>query len=387
MKSGEHKDILGVAPGFQPFFLCAGLVAVGIMAVWLLAYTKRDPLLTYYGSSGWHAHEMLFGYMTAVIAGLLLSMAGNVVGGSKIPFRPSLILLMMLWLAGRALPVLPAIPPLWVALVDMAFLPVLLFILIPVMLRGRQRHNYFVMPLLGMLICANALVHSEWLGYTMDTARLGVVLAVYVMTVLLVVIIGRLIHARIARTAGAVPPRRRWFIEYGAVFSVIVLGLADLFSPRLDIVVACAVIAALIHAWRWIGWVASRAWTDAQLWALLLGYAWLVAGMALLALAYSGIISGMIVFHAIMVGGFGGLTLGVMVQLIMVYNGRVQQIGSIAVLSFVVLNVAALVRIVGPLWSLRYEQAAVTASGALWIVSFVLFLLASAPLLIQTRTG
>ena len=98
-------DSVMFSQGFRPFFLCAGIVAVVIMMVWLLGYTKRNPLLTYYGSSGWHAHEMLFGYMTAVFAGFLLAAARDRRKAKPLS-GAVLIVLLGLWLGGRVLPVL-----------------------------------------------------------------------------------------------------------------------------------------------------------------------------------------------------------------------------------------------------------------------------------------
>ena len=151
------------ALGFRPFFLCAGLAAVVLMAIWLLGYTKRDPLLTYYGSSGWHAHEMLFGYSVAVVAGFLLTAVRNWTNIETLRGLP-LAALSVLWLAGRILPLLLGIPPWMVALVDMAFLPVLALVLAVPLLRAGQSKNLFVQPLLAVLsfIGKTSLLLRPW---------------------------------------------------------------------------------------------------------------------------------------------------------------------------------------------------------------------------------
>ncbi|HEU4924220.1 MAG TPA: NnrS family protein, partial [Burkholderiales bacterium] len=57
------------ALGFRPFYLLAGLYAALSVPLWALQYAgwlpDANPL--------WHAHEMLFGYAFAVIAGFLLT--------------------------------------------------------------------------------------------------------------------------------------------------------------------------------------------------------------------------------------------------------------------------------------------------------------------------
>lgn len=353
------------------------------MVVWLRGYTKSEPLLTYYGSSGWHAHEMLFGYMTAVIAGFLLTAVRNWTGRETLRGLP-LAALVGLWLAGRALPLLSGIPPWWVAAVDFAFLPALALALAVPLLQAGRRQDLSLIVLLAVMIGANALVHSEWLGYTRDTSHLGVVVAIYALVLLITLITGRVIPFFIERGVGeAVPPRP--VIEYASTITVLALALADLFSPSVKAVVVCASLAAAVHAWRWFGWLSRGIWTQPLLWVLMLGYAWLIVGFVLLAISYTGHISHMLAFHAFMVGGFGAMTLGMMARVALGHTGRPLRVSPLVVMSFLLLNVAGVVRIVGPLSSARYAQALIIGAGTLWIISFILFLLVYAPILTQPR--
>lgn len=371
--------------GFRPFFLCAGIAAVVVMAIWLLGYTKREPLLTYYGSSGWHAHEMLFGYTVAVAAGFLLTAVRAWTNTDSVRGVP-LAALSLLWLAGRILPLFLTVPPWLVASVDLAFLPVLMIVLAVPLIRTRQKRNYFILSLLGVLMAANALVHSEWLGYTSDTARLGVVLAIYTLVLLITLISGRVIPFFIESAFQEVKLRPRPVIEYMSVITVILLALADLFSPFVQVVTTCAALAAVVHAWRLRGWTVWAALSQPLLWVLLAGYAWLVAGFVLLALAYSGFISTMLAYHALMVGGIGVLTLGMMARVALGHTGRPLRASPLVALAFILLNIAAIVRVVGPLLTVRYTKAVISAAGALWITSFVLFLVVYTPILLQARS-
>jgi uncharacterized protein involved in response to NO len=370
--------------GFRPFFLLAGIAAVVLMAIWLLGYTKRDPLLTYYGSSGWHAHEMLFGYVVAVIAGFLLTAVRNWTDTVPLRGKP-LAALSSLWLAGRILPLFTGIPPWLVATVDLAFLPILALVLAIPLLRTGEKRNLFIPVLLLVLMAANALVHMEWLGYAMDSARLGVVLAIYTLVLLITAIAGRVIPFFIESALPAVKIRPRPVIGYMSVLTVIILALADLFSPSVQIVVVCALAAALVHAWRLRSWMQRAVLAQPLLWILLVGYAWLIVGFILLAVAYSGLIPTMIAFHALMVGGIGAMTLGMMARVALGHTGRPLRAPPLVSLAFILVNIAAVVRVAGPLLTLRYTKAVIGAAGALWITSFVLFLLVYTPILIQAR--
>lgn len=363
-----------------PFFVCALLVAIAVMAVWLPGYTKRHPLLTYYGSSGWHAHEMLFGYMTAVVAAFLLSALRRVLGHPVAAVVP-LTLLILLWLAARALPLMNGVPPWLIAAVDLAFLPLLIALLVrPLWRAGRRRGLYLIAPL-GVMVVGNLLVHAEWLGLAMDSARLGAMLAIYMLALLMAVVAGRVIPQTLAREVPA-----RTAVEQAAAGTIVLLAAADLLSPTAEGVAVCALLAAAVHAWRWLTWLRAGPRRDPASWGVMAGYAWLAIGFVLIALSYQGRLPHMLAFHALMVGGFGGLSMGLAAQALRARRNEAMPSPRLAALSFCIMNLAAVLRVVGPLLSLRYGQGLIVAAGSLWIISFVLFLLVYGPLLWPVRS-
>jgi uncharacterized protein involved in response to NO len=105
----------------------------------------------------------------------------------------------------------------------------------------------------------------------------------------------------------------------------------------------------------------------------------------LLAVAYSGMISNMLAFHALMAGGIGVLTLGMMARVALGHTGRPLRAPPLVALAFVLVNLAAAVRVVGPMLTLHYTKAVISAAGALWIAGFVLFMLVFTPILIHAR--
>ena len=86
--------------GFRPFFLGAGVFAVLAMALWIAALATGLPLGGDYGAVAWRAHEMLFGFAPAVLAGFLMTAIPNWTGQMPLSGRP-LAALAGLWLAGR----------------------------------------------------------------------------------------------------------------------------------------------------------------------------------------------------------------------------------------------------------------------------------------------
>ena len=66
--------------GFRPFFMLAGLFAVVAMAGWIGALGLGWEVGGDYGMLNWHAHEMLFGYASAALAGFMLTAIPNWTG-------------------------------------------------------------------------------------------------------------------------------------------------------------------------------------------------------------------------------------------------------------------------------------------------------------------
>lgn len=91
--------------GFRPFFILAGLSAALLMLQWLWFYTAPlDPApLAGMPPQVWHAHEMIYGYTLAVIAGFLLTSVRNWTGVQTLKGLP-LLLLVLLWVVARLLP-------------------------------------------------------------------------------------------------------------------------------------------------------------------------------------------------------------------------------------------------------------------------------------------
>ena len=86
--------------GFRPFFLLGSLHAGLAILIWLPVFTGELRLVTAFVPRDWHVHELLYGYLPAVITGFLFTAIPNWTGRLPLRGRP-LILLVALWLAGR----------------------------------------------------------------------------------------------------------------------------------------------------------------------------------------------------------------------------------------------------------------------------------------------
>lgn len=372
------------ALGFRPFFLLAGLLAVLALGAWGFGQALGWVPANHYGAIAWHSHEMLFGYAVAVIAGFLLTAVRNWTGVDT-PTGAALAGLALLWLAGRVAALLPDLAPAWlIAGVDLAFLPALAVVLAAPVARARQWHNLVFIVLLGALTLANLLVHLSALGLA-PSGRAGTWAAVYLVTIVINVVGGRVIPFFTERALPGAQPKRVQALEQLVFASLIAFVLVDLAWP---LTAAAGLLAALTGAaqlWRLAGWYERRIWSESLLWVLFLGYGWVAVGFLLHAAAAFGAFSPWLAVHAFTAGGIGVLTVGMMARVALGHTGRPMRAAPLTVAAFVFLNLAAVVRVVLPmLWPSAYP-AFITASTLLWIAGFGAFLVVYVPILLRPR--
>lgn len=373
-----------LALGFRPFFLLAGLAAVVLIALWLFAWMGRLPAAgAYYGTVGWHSHEMLFGYAAAVIAGFLLTAVRNWTGIDT-PSGAPLAALALLWLCGRAAALLP-FPGWLIAVVDIAFLPAVAIAVYPALMRGKNRVNRLFLPLLGAMAFANALVHAQALGLTSDTANHGTLAMLDLVLLLVLVVTGRVIAFFTERGVAGSTPRNREWLEQAGFAAAIALAVADAAGAPAGVVGAlCAALAAQTVA-REVGWHDARVWRNPILWVLHAAVIWLALGFAMRAAASFGLVAPNVALHALTVGAIGVLTLGMMSRVALGHTGRDMRAPRTVAVAFVLLNLAGFARGIAPaLWPERYVFLVHSAAG-LWILAFALFLVAHAAMLWQPR--
>src|SRR5262245_62165438 len=178
--------------GFRPFFLLAAGWAAIAMPVWLAAYTHGYGLRGTLPALFWHAHEMVYGFGSAVVAGFLLTAIPNWTG--RLPLRgPALAALAVLWLAGRAGLLLSAqVGALATALLDLAFLAALIAVVARELVAGRNWRNLPMLAALALLFAGNVLVHLHSLGMAY-TGGLGSRLGIATLLMLIALVGGRIV--------------------------------------------------------------------------------------------------------------------------------------------------------------------------------------------------
>ena len=372
-----------LALGFRPFFLAAGLSAILSVAVWLAILSGLWPQPSYLAGTAWHAHEMLFGYLAAVIAGFLLTAVRNWTG-MPTATGVRLAALVGLWLAGRLAPWL-GLPPLLIALLDLAFFPALALALWRPLWHGPNPVNRVFLAVFAGMTMAGAMVHLDALGLFAGGATRGHRLMLDLVLAILLLVSGRVMPFFIK--SGIAGARPRVFPVLERLTFVVAAGLliVDLIQPFSRLAGGLAITLGLLQLARLLGWHDRRIWTTSMLTVLYVGLLWLALGLILDGLPAFTALTPRGALHALTVGAMGVVTLGMMSRVSMGHTGRPMQAVPLTLVAFVLINLAAVLRGLAPLLAPAGHQAWLMAGGLCWILAFGLFLWVHAPMLLSPR--
>lgn len=372
-----HAGPALLSAGFRPFFLLSAVWACIAIPLWLALYGGSAQLPTALPPGIWHAHEMIFGFAAATIAGFLLTAIPNWTGRMPLQGAP-LAGLVLLWIAGRIGVLLSAeIGAVAATVLDLLFPVVFLGVVAREIAAGRNWRNLPMVVALAGLLIANALVHLDALGLA-QTALLGNVLGIAVVLLLISLVGGRIIPSFtrnwLAKQRPDVAPPVAFNRFDALVLGITVVALAALVSvPHAAATTWVCLVAGVAHWIRLARWRGLATLREPLLWVLHLGYFWVGAGFCLLGLA--GLwpdVPPFAALHALTVGAIGTMTLAVMTRATLGHTGRPLTAGPGTTLIYVLVTVAAIGRLLAPFAGVDYFQA-LWLSGFAWSGAFGLF--------------
>jgi uncharacterized protein involved in response to NO len=369
------------ALGFRPFYLLAAVFAALSIGLWVVDYAGIAPV-GYGRDPVWHAHEMLYGYTIAVVAGFLLT-AVRVWTGQPTPSGVPLAAIVGLWIAGRV--VVLTGPALVAAIVNAAF-PLVVAIAISVpLIASRNRRNYFFVPLLAGVGVATLGVHLAHANLIEWPARAGLQAGLDIVLFIMAVVGGRVIPMFTNNGVPGVAASRRAWLEKLALGSLLALLAADVLQlPSAAIALLCT-LAALAHAGRLFLWQPWRTLRVPLVWVLHVAYGWIVVHLLLRALAHAGLVIEPLATHALTLGAIGGLTLGMMTRTARGHTARPLKADAFETTAYLIVNLAAVVRVFGGLLVPSQYVATVVLSGVLWALAFALYAIRYWPVLSRPR--
>ena len=374
--------------GYRPFFLLAALNAWTTMFAWIYLLSGRAVPGLGWPPQTLHAHEMLYGTVAAVIAGFLLTAVPNWTSTARVSGAP-LVGLVLLYLAGRAALILSgSLEPLWVAGIDVAFLPVLaIFVGRPIL----QTRNWRNLPVLGVLLglaLANAAMHGGLLQSDYVMLRAGMYSSVYLVVVLMMIIAGRVVPAftrnALRRSGVEAEVSNRTIVGPLSIVMACSALILDLIMPGKSISAFFALAAAPLLLIRQSGWEFRKTLGQPMLWILHVGHAWLAVGFGCLGVSNAFDIGiGAAALHAFTAGAMGTLMLAMMPRVLLGHQGRPIEATGATVLSFVFVVVGAIVRIAGASGPVEFYRPSVLLGGGLWASAWLVFSLVYSRILFE----
>ena len=348
------------------------------MPVWLAAFVHGYALRGSLNAMAWHAHEMVFGFGMAAVAGFLLTAIPNWTG--RLPVRGAALAgLAALWLAGRvALLASGTIGGAAAMLIDLLFPLALIGVIARELIAGRNWRNLPMLVALGLLLAANAVMHVQ--------AALGQRLGIATLLALIALVGGRIVPSFTRNWL----VRNRPDVREPAAMSrldlvcllAIVLGLAAWVAvPQAvatSILLALGGGAAALRLSRWRG---LRTVREPLLFVLHAGYAWLAFGLAFLGLnGLFGWLAAGAPLHALTVGAIGTMTLAVMTRATLGHTGRPLAAGTATTLVYLLITAAAVLRLAAPVLS-EHFVVLTSLAGIAWTAAFALFVIHYGPML------
>lgn len=373
--------------GFRPFFLGAALWAAMVVALWLPMLSGSLSLPTAFTPLEWHVHELLYGFLPAVIAGFLLTAVPNWTGRLPILGTP-LLLLVLIWIAGRLAVLTSALSGPWFsAAVDLAFLACLMGVIGREIVAGHNAKNLRVLGLVGLLFAGNATFHVEAAlatggGYG---TRTGIAAAV-----LLISLIGGRIIPSFTRNwlmkqrPGRMPAPFQRF-DVAVILASAAALLCWVAAPHHTLSAALLLTAGCLQLVRLARWAGERTATEAIVLVLHGAYAFVPVGFFLVALAILApdIISPGGALHAWTAGAIGMMTLAVMTRASLGHAGRAVTASWPIALLYAAAFTSAVTRLLAAFDIARMPMLHVSAAA--WVIAFGGFVLVYWPMLARPR--
>jgi len=372
--------------GFRPFFLFGAIYAGAMIPLWLAVFAGHVSLPSAFTPRDWHVHEMLFGYVGAVVAGFLLTAVPNWTGRLPIQGRP-LAILFATWLAGRLAVTFSDFLGWQIALaIDAAFLVLLAAAAAREIIAGRKWNNLKVVGIISLLAVANTAFHIEAHldGVAEYSTRIGVGLVV----TLVCLIGGRIVPSftrnwLARREPGRLPVPFNRFDAVAMAAGVFAM-IAWIVTPSGRFTAAALALAGVLHVVRLARWAGERTVSDRLVLILHVAYAFVPAGFFLAALAAVDLVAPSAGIHAWTGGAIGSMTIAVMTRATLGHTGQALSASIATQLVYASIVITALARICAALEP-AHSVPLLTVAGVAWAGAFLGFALVYAPLLCRTR--
>lgn len=365
---------------FRPFFLAGSLFSIIALTIWVAALLGKSTLMPYPNIVFWHGHEMLFGFVGAIIVGFLLTAVQNWTGLRSTHGKP-LIALFSLWLLARMLMMFGSSKAEWfIAVVDVSFFFAAGALVAQLLLKARNHRNLQFIPVLILLGIANLLTHLSAIMNKPELFTWGMYGAIMLAALLMIVVGGRVIPLFTASGTKAPSVKPLAWLENLVLISAWLIALIYISNIKvllpnalLTTVFATAAASNAYRAWRWRGWSAC---SYPLVWSLHIAYWFIPVGFGLFALQHAGYdVNASTALHSLTVGAMGTLILSMISRVSLGHSGRPLVIHPSVTYAFLFIIVAAVTRILVGLYPDFSPSSAYLISAICWILAYGIFII------------
>jgi len=371
--------------GFRPFFLLAGFYAVLSILIWSLVYSTSFelPLQSIPGYQ-WHAHEMIYGYCLAVIAGFLLTASKNWTGIQTLNGIP-LLLLTLLWLGARVSLYFGSI--MTASVFDLLFNIFLSFAILYPIVKVRQWRQFVIITLLMLFIVGNSMFYLGAFGIFENGVTFGIYCGLYLIIGMILILARRVLPMFIERGVGySVSLYNSKWIDLSNTLCFIVFFISELILENHTFSSYAALALFFINAFRLAYWHTAGIWKKPLLWSLYLSMWFICFGFLLFFSGHFFWVSKFLAIHAFSYGGIGAITLAMMSRVALGHTGRnISAPPRLIGFAFGVMMVGGIVRVVLPLIIPSHFLSWIILSQILWVIAFGAFTCLYFPILIRPR--
>ena len=371
-----HRGTALFSYGFRPFFLFGAVWAALAMDLWIAQLGGFVTLPTRLDPVSWHAHAVLFGYLSAIIAGFLLTAVPNWTGRAPLS-GPPLATLFSLWVAGRIAIVFSAMLPLGLAEITVILFPITLAaIVLREIITSKNWRNLIIVALLGVFTVANLLFHLETAQGGIAAQGVGLRLGIATILMMIGIVGGRIVPAftrnwmvKAGQTTLPSPPMQR-FDKVALLVSIVALGIWVV-QPDARHSGFALIGMGLLHTIRLARWQGHRTLSNPLLAVLHLGYLFIPLGALIegAAIVRPDLLAPGSAQHVWMAGGFALMTLAVMTRATLGHTGQKLQASAGTMMVFVCVIGATAMRLAGAIWP-DIALALYTLSAVLWVAAF-----------------
>jgi uncharacterized protein involved in response to NO len=388
--AAEQKLTPLLRQAFRPMFLFGAIFSTIAMVLWGLVLSSHIQLQPFANVLFWHSHEMLFGFVSAIIIGFLLTAVQNWTG-LRAPHNKTLLFITLLWLTGRLVLLFGQNLSVYiVATIDLSFLPICSALLARPLIQANQHRNLFFVPVLLLLTFCNALMYFGATTDRYDIQQLGSQSAVWLVTLLIAVVGGRVLPMF---TANGTQTQKVisivWLdrIALGSLWLIFMLHFLtlDQYLPATAMsgLFAVSALFTALRCMRWKIWITFKV---PLLWSMHLAYWFIPCGLALYSARYAGFnVSNSVVLHILTVGAMGLMILSMISRVSLGHSGRILKPKAMMSVAFLFISLAAISRtlliLILPVHAMQWLILAVIC----WVLAYLLYVLVYFPILTTAR--